>query len=59
MSDLNSKELEKISASRSDRLSQLEKLVRQAKKEQKAIESEKEKRGTVYHSQTNTKTNCE
>ena len=50
MSDLNSNELERISASRLDRLSQLEELVRQAKREKKAIESEKEKRGTVYHS---------
>ena len=47
MSDLNSNELERISASRSDKLSQLEELVRQAKREQKAIESEKEKRGIL------------
>ena len=47
MSDLNSNELEKISASRSDKLEQLEQLVRQAKKEQRAIELEKEKRGII------------
>ena len=47
MSDLNSNELERISASRLDKLSQLEELVRHAKREQKAIESEKEKRGIL------------
>jgi hypothetical protein len=46
--DFNNDQLEKISASRSDKLSHLEELVKKAKQEQKMIESEQERRGMLF-----------